>query len=108
MTEVEQAIENLLSVIRQTKEHEEFRYQLDKINLQPELHRQIDEFRKENFELQNNTPEDQMLQRIEEFEEKYQIFRENPLVNDFLAAEAAFCRMMQEINLKITEGLQFE
>ena len=108
MTEVEQAIENLLSVIKQTKEYEEFRYQLDKINLQPELHRQIDEFRKENFELQNNTPEDQMLQKSEEFEEKYQTFRENPLVNDFLTAETAFCRRMQEINLKITEGLQFE
>lgn len=108
MTEVEQAIENLLSVIKQTKEYEEFRYQLDKINLQPELHRQIDEFRKENFELQNNTPEDQMLQKSEEFEERYQTFRENPLVNDFLTAETAFCRRMQEINLKITEGLQFE
>lgn len=108
MTEVEQAIENLLSVVRQTKEYVEYRYQMDKINLQPELHRQIDEFRKANFELQNNTPEDQMLQRIEEFEEKYQFFQENPLVNDFLAAEAAFCRRMQEINLKITEGLQFE
>ena len=108
MTEVEQAIENLLSVIKQTKEYEEFRYQLDKINLQPELHRQIDDFRKENFELQNNTPEDQMLQKSEEFEERYQTFRENPLVNDFLTAETAFCRRMQEINLKITEGLQFE
>lgn len=108
MTEVEQAIGDLLSVIKQTEEYVDFRYQLDKINLQPELHRQIDEFRKENFELQNNTPEDQMLQRSEEFEEKYQTFRENPLVNDFLAAETAFCRMMQEINLKITEGLQFE
>ena len=108
MTEVEQAIENLLSVIKQTNEYEDFRYQLDKINLQPELHRQIDEFRKENFELQNNTPEDQMLQKSEEFEERYQTFRENPLVNDFLTAETAFCRRMQEINLKITEGLQFE
>ena len=108
MTEVEQAIGNLLSVIKQTKEYEEFRYQLDKINLQPELRRQIDEFRKENFELQNNTPEDQMLQKSEEFEERYQTFRENPLVNDFLAAETAFCRRMQEIHLKITEGLQFE
>ena len=108
MTEVEQAIENLLSVIRQTKEYADYRCQLDKINKQPELRRQIDEFRRENFELQNNTPEDQMLQRVEEFEEKYQIFRENPLVNDFLTAETGFCRRMKEINLKITEGLQFE
>ena len=108
MTEVEQAIENLVFVIKQTKEYVDYRCQLDKINIQPELRRQIDEFRMANFELQNNTPEDQMLQRVEEFEERYQNFRENPLVNDFLTAETAFCRRMQEINLKIAEGLEFE
>lgn len=107
MTDVEKAIENLLDAIRQTKEYTEYRCQLDKINMQPELHQQIDDFRRENYQLQNCTPQEEMLQRIEQFEEKYRVFRENPLVNDFLAAEIAFCRKMQEINLRITEGLQF-
>ncbi len=107
MAEVDQAIEDLLSVIRQTKEYIEYKIQYDKINMQPELHKQIDEFRIENYQLQNSTPEEEMLQRIEQFEQKYQTFRENPLVNDFLEAELAFCRKMQEITLKITEGLQF-
>lgn len=107
MAEVDQAIEDLLSVIRQMKEYIEYKIQYDKINMQPELHKQIDEFRIENYQLQNSTPEEEMLQRIEQFEQKYQTFRENPLVNDFLEAELAFCRKMQEITLKITEGLQF-
>ena len=107
MAEVDQAIEDLLSVIRQTKEYIEYKIQYDKINMQPELHKQIDEFRIENYQLQNSAPEEEMLQRIEQFEQKYQTFRENPLVNDFLEAELAFCRKMQEITLKITEGLQF-
>ena len=107
MAEVDQAIEDLLSVIRQTKEYIEYKIQYDKINMQPELHKQIDEFRIENYQLQNSTPEEEMLQCIEQFEQKYQTFRENPLVNDFLEAELAFCRKMQEITLKITEGLQF-
>lgn len=108
MSDVDQAIENLLEALKRTKEYTEYQCQLEKINMQPELHKQINDFRKENFELQNSTPEDQILQRMEQFEEKYQAFRENPLVNDFLAAELAFCRKMQEVTLRIMEGLPFE
>lgn len=108
MTKVQQAVEDLLSVIKQTEEYTEYRCQLEKLKLQPELHRQVDAFRSENFELQSLTPEDQLLQKTEQFEEKYRVLRENPLVMDFLEAELAFCRMMQETHLKITEGLQFE
>ena len=35
-------------------------------------------------------------------------FHENPLVSDFLAAELAFCRMMQEIGLYVTDQMKFE
>lgn len=108
MSDVEQAIENLLEALKRTKEYTEYQCQLQKINMQPELRKQVDAFRNENFELQNSTPEDQMLQRMEQFEEKYQVFRENPLVNDFLEAELSFCRKMQEVTLKIMEGLAFE
>lgn len=108
MNEIDKAVEELLIVIRQSKEYVEYRYQLEKIKMQPELRSQIDAFREENFHLQNSTPSDQMLQKLEQFEEKYAGLRENPLVNDFLTAEIAFCRRMQEVNFKITEGLQFE
>lgn len=108
MSEVNNAIEELLRAIKRSQEYVEYRYQLDKINMQPELRRQVDTFRNENFELQNNTPEEELLQKMEQFEEKYQTLRENPLVNDFLAAELAFCRKMQDVNLRITAGLQFE
>lgn len=108
MNDVDQAIENLLEALKQTREYTEYQYQLQKINMQPELRRQVDAFRKENYELQKSTPEDQLLQRMEQFEEKYQAFRENTLVNDFLAAELAFCRKMQEVTLRIMDGLPFE
>ena len=45
---------------------------------------------------------------IEAFEKEYRDFRENPLVNDFLAAELAFCRMLQNNNARITDAIDFE
>ncbi len=108
MNTIDNAINELLEAIKQSREYVEYRYQLEKINMQPELRSQIDAYRDENFALQSNTPEDQLLWKIEQFEEKYRKFRENPLVNDFLVAELAFVRKIQEVNLKIAEGIQFE
>lgn len=108
MNTIDNAINVLLDAIRQSEEYRAYRYQLEKINLQPELRSQIDAYRDENFALQNNTPDDQLLWQMEQFEEKYRKFRENPLVSDFLTAELAFVRKMQEVNLKIAEGIQFE
>jgi len=105
---IDNAINALLDAIKQSKEYQAYRYQLEKLNMQPELRSQVDAYRDENFALQNNTPDDQLLWQMEQFEEKYRKFRENPLVNDFLAAELAFVRMIQEVNLKIAEGVQFE
>lgn len=108
MKDVDTAINELLEAVRNTEEYKEYRLQRDKIKLQPQLQEQIDAYREENFTLQNDTPGEEMFQKLEQFEEKYGEFRENPFVNDFLEAELAFCRKMQEVNLRITEGLQFE
>lgn len=51
--------------------------------------------------------DEELFQRIEEFEREYEKFRENPLVSDFLAAELDFCRMMQEMNNRVTAALDF-
>ena len=72
----------------------------------PELKAQIDAYRRRNFEIQ--TSPDTVYDVIEKFENEYAQFRENPLVADFLAAELAFCRLMQLLSLKVTEELDFE
>ena len=68
----------------------------------------IDEYRIRNFELQNSAYAEDLLDKMEAFEREYEKFRENPLVEGFLDAELAFCRMMQEIEVKLTEAVDFE
>ena len=77
--------------------YRQYYYQREKIKKQPELYEKVNEFRQRNFDLQNETDSDDMLDRMEAFEREYEKFRENPLVDDFLRAELAFCRMMQEV-----------
>ena len=97
MKNVEDAVKQLTSAIKESDIYLEYEKQLKA---------QIDEFRMRNFKLQ--TGGDNAFDKLEQFEDEYAEFRENPLVNDFLASELAFCRMMQEINRCIMNSVDFE
>ena len=97
---VNQAVEQMVQAIRNTDAYMEYRRQLGRIK------KQIDDFRTRNFELQ--TSKDTNFDKIDQFTRENEAFRENPLVSDFLAAELAFCRMMQEIGLYVTDQMKFE
>ena len=103
---VNQAVEQMVQAIRNTDAYMEYRRQLGRIKEQPELKKQIDDFRTRNFELQ--TSKDTNFDKIDQFTRENEAFRENPLVSDFLAAESVFCRMMQEIGLYVTDQMKFE
>ena len=103
---VNQAVEQMVQAIRNTDAYLEYQKQLARVKEQSELKRQIDEFRTRNFELQ--TSKDTNFDKLDQFTRENEAFRENPLVSGFLAAELAFCRMMQEIGLYVTDQMHFE
>ncbi len=51
---VNQAVEQMVQAIRNTDAYMEYRRQLGRIKEQPELKKQIDDFRTRNFELQTS------------------------------------------------------
>lgn len=94
--------------IKETETYQRYSDQLAKIKSEPQLFDKVNEYRWRNYELQNTSQVDQLFDRMDAFEKEYEQFRENPIVDDFLDAELAFCRMMQDINVFITEELEFE
>lgn len=100
------AIEAYVEVLKQSREYRDYIRTLAAVKEVPGLKEQVDEYRKNNFLLQNS--ENTSFETIESFEQEYAEFRQNPLVEDFLAAELAFCRMMQYNNSLILEALHFE
>lgn len=108
MTELNVAVEKLIDTIRDTEVYAEYERQKEKVNRIPDLKSQIDTYRIRNFEIQNLSNDDDVFRKIEDFEREYESFRENPIVSDFLEAELALCRMMQEINIRLTAALDFD
>lgn len=106
MRNMDEAIQEFINAIKGTKEYLDYTGEKNKVKQFPELKMQIDEYRRRSYELQSN--DEIALQTMEQFEEEYADFRGIPMVEDFLAAELALCRLMQKVNLKVTESLEFE
>lgn len=104
--EVKDAVDNLINTIKSDEVFREYHKQLDLLRQEPELKRQVDDFRKRNHEMQMS--EDLDFAKLTAFQEEFKTLRENPLVDSFLAAELDFCRMMQNINFSIVESVDFE
>ena len=106
MRNMEDAVLGFIGAIKDSEEYKEYTREKEKVKQFPELKEQIDEYRRRNYMMQNS--EDTVFENIEEFEKEYADLWEKPLVADFLAAELAFCRMMQENNNVIMNAIRFE
>lgn len=106
MNNIDRSLQLLIADILSSDIYHAYMVQLERVKAQPGLKAQIDEYRVRNLELQANGRT--TFEELDNFEREYAGFRDNPVVEDFLAAELAFCRMMQEINLRLTEAVHFE
>lgn len=93
--------------LKTTGEYLNYKEELANIRHYPELMDKINFYREENFVIQNTYEGDELYDKLEEFSHKYEDFLENTTVNAFLTAEAAFTRMLQDINTRMIEGLEF-
>ena len=106
--EVKEALQQLAQAIRDSEIYREYRKQSERVDNAGNMREKIDEYRIRNFELQNSAYTEDLLDKVEAFEREYDKFRDDPLVEEFLDAELAFCRMMQEIDVKLAEAVDFE
>ena len=108
MMEVQEALEQLAQAVKESEVYREYRRQSERVDNAGDMREKIDESRVRNFELQNSVQTEDLLDKLDDFEREYEKFREDPLVEEFLDAELAFCRMMQEIDVKLAEAMDFE
>lgn len=94
--------------IKLCEDYIEYKNQAARIKNFPDLMEKINAYRDESFIIQRQYEGEQLYDKMEEFNERNEKLLEDPHVYDFLHAEAGFCRLMQDINMHILEGLEFE
>lgn len=105
---VEEAATKFVKSIRESDIYKTYYFQLERLKRNPELFEKVNEFRRRNYEIQNTSQVNELFDKMDAFEKEYEKFRENPIVDDFLRAELAFCRLMQEVFTYITGELDFQ
>lgn len=78
-----------------------------KVSDVPGLQERIDEYRRNNFLIQQNNEGEELLQKLEQFELDTAAFRAEPLVDKYLCAERDFVKLKQDIDNLMLSELEF-
>ena len=106
--EGKQAMQELVDAIKFSEEYIRYQDIKNRVHNQPQLEQQIHAFRHNNYLLQNSDGNVELYDATDKMEQEYREFRKNPLVAEYLAAENAFCRVVQKVNWTLIEELDFE
>ena len=105
---IEESINGLLEAIKESPEYLEFRKQSELLEKDPELNARVDAFRADNYRVQNECDSDNLFEVVEQMGKESAELRRHPLVNAYLDAELALCKMMQRICVKVAEGIDMD
>lgn len=101
-------INDFVDKVKKSEVYEEYRRTLDELKKDPELYTRVEEYRKQRANMQNFSNAEELYERADLFEKENEWLKKIPAAAEFLEAELALCRMVQDICLKITEALDFE
>ena len=105
MDAVSRNIRILLSVVKRSEVYREYKKQEDILNKNPQLRERVDQFRADNFRLQNEAGREDLFLVAEQLSRESAELRRIPEVNAYLDAELALCKKMQRICRELTEGI---
>lgn len=101
MDTIKDKLEELVAAIQESDEYRNFQEAEEEVRKVPGLAEKIKEFCWKNYEIQNSDAED-LYERVEEFRAQYKAFRRNPVVERYLEHELRMCRILQEVDAKLT------
>lgn len=105
---LEESISRLLASIKESAEYIEFEKQKEILSQNPDLKKRVDAFRAKNYRIQSQCSSDQLFEVVEQMGKESAELRRLPLVNAYLDAELALCKMMQKICVKLAEGIDMD
>lgn len=107
MYQVEECLDNLVAAFKESPEYKEYLRMREVIHKEPEKEKAIHEFRRRNFELHKCRNVD-LYTEMDRLQQEFAPLRSEPHVNEYLAAELAVCRMVQRINYRLMEEIEFD
>lgn len=102
---IENKAKELREAILNSEEYQKHQEYIQILREDPELYKRVNEFRKKTFVLQNGNNYQEQRRRLEEVASEFELLRKDGRVRDFLQHELDFCRLLQQVNREIYEGV---
>lgn len=104
---IKNSLEQLIDSIKSSDIYRRYEEASAAVGEVPGLQERIDEYRRNNFLIQQNYEGGELIQKLEDFEVATAAFRLEPLVDKFLCAERDFVKLKQDIDNKMLSELAF-
>lgn len=108
ITWVDELAAQLAAAVLESEEYKNFLRCRTEIKKNPQLYQAVNELRRHNFELQNSEDVVDMYDEVTKIYDRYAYIRTNIVANQFLRAELSVCRMIQDIQRRLLEDLDFD
>lgn len=108
MGKIEELTAELKQAVLESEEYREYKRLEVEISRNADLRRAVDEFRRQNFEIQYNDEIQDIDQNVSQLEARYADIRNQGVVKNYLAAEICLCRLVQDICVSIVDVLDFD
>ena len=107
MTDITELSNQVINTIHETDEYIAYIETRNELRKDPALYERVNEFRAKNFLLQQADSDD-LLDMMDALTNEYEDVINIELVSEFITAEVALCRLVQEFNHRLIDGLDFD
>lgn len=108
MNRVDEGVGLLAEALKESSEYQKYQEMRAKIHQDSEKERQVNEFRKKVYLLPNSREQMDLFTEMERLQEESAPLLAQPDVSEYLAAELALCRMVQHINYRLMQEIDFD
>ena len=107
MTDLSSLCSQVVGEICSTPEYKKYEETLSKLKTDEHLYKRVTEYREKNFFLQQSDSED-LMDMLDALTNEYEDVINIELASEFIEAEVALCRLIQNFQKDVIAGLNFE
>lgn len=108
MSFIDTCTDMLISAIRNGSVYKQYCQALEAVNRVPGLKERVDELRRLNYRVQNQSEDINLYEVIDDLDERMEELCKIEEVNQFLEAELALCKQLQGISTAIHQGIDLD
>lgn len=108
MLAVKKSLDDLIVSLENCDDFKRYKEASSQVRMHPEKEQRLHELRKRNYLLQNSREPVDLFAETERLEREYADVYQDPLLQEFLSAEVAVCRIVQQVNRAMIDSLDFE